>query len=168
MASDHSPIVGRDRHLRELSLLIDAVRHGRGSLVLLSGDAGVGKTRLAEAAVDMAGKAGVDAWWTACWSNAARPLSAWLEHVEIDADAPPNSPRTTDKKHLRGVFEGVRQGGVKLRMDNLVVGTDRAACTITCEMPDGGRLVSNTIYDLEGDKIVRQLDVQVMTDPESS
>jgi len=45
------------------------------------------------------------------------------------------------------------------------VGTDRAACTITCEFPDGRRLLSNTIYDLRDGKIVRQLDVQVM-DPE--
>ena len=32
-------------------------------------------------------------------------------------------------------------------------------------IPDGRRLVSNTIYDLKGGKIVRQFDVQVM-DPE--
>ncbi len=47
-----------------------------------------------------------------------------------------------------------------------MVSSDRAACTITCEFPDGRRLVSNTIYDLKGGKIDRQLDVQVM-DPEA-
>ena len=52
-----------------------------------------------------------------------------------------------------------------LHLDNAVVGGDRAACTITCDLPDGRHLVSNTIYDLEDGKIVRQLDVQVM-DPE--
>jgi len=85
-----------------------------------------------------------------------------LEHIEIDAEAPPNSPRTTDKDHIRNALEGAAQGGVKLHMDNPVVGQGRAACTITCEMPDGKRLVSNTIYDLKDGKIVRQLDVQVM------
>lgn len=85
-----------------------------------------------------------------------------LEHIEIDAGAPPNAPRSTDKDHLRAALAGASQGGVKLHMDNAVVGTDRAACTITCEMPDGRRLVSNTIYDLEDGKIVRQFDVQVM------
>ena len=41
-------------------------------------------------------------------------------------------------------------------MENPVVGSDRAACTITCEMPDGKRLISNTIYELTGGKIARQ------------
>jgi hypothetical protein len=90
-----------------------------------------------------------------------------LEHVEIDAGAPPKSPRTTDfeelGKKLRG---GAADAGVKLSIDNTFVAGDRAACTITCALPDGRRLISNTIYDLEGGKIVRQLDVQVM-DPQS-
>jgi hypothetical protein len=85
-----------------------------------------------------------------------------LEHIEIDAGAPPNAPRSTDKDHLRAALEGAIQGGVKLHIDNAVVGADRAACTITCEMPDGRRLVSNTIYDLDDGRIVRQFDVQVM------
>jgi hypothetical protein len=88
-----------------------------------------------------------------------------LEHIEIDAGAPPKSPRTTDKKQLRGALEGAAEGGIRLHIDNPLVGQDRAACTITCQMPDGKRLVSNTIYDLEDGKIVRQLDVQVM-DPD--
>jgi hypothetical protein len=88
-----------------------------------------------------------------------------LEHVEIDAGAPPKTPRTSDKSHLHDALEGAAQGGVKLHMDNPLVGSDRAACTITCEMPDGKRLVSNTIYELSDGKIVRQLDVQVM-DPD--
>jgi len=93
VTSDRSPIVGRDRHLRELRLLIDSVRHGRGNLVVLSGDAGLGKTRLAEAAVDLAGEAGVDAWWTACWSNAAGPLSVWTDALEALGGSAPAPAR---------------------------------------------------------------------------
>jgi hypothetical protein len=52
-------------------------------------------------------------------------------------------------------------------MENLVVGADRAACTITCEFPDGRRLLSNTIYDFADGRIARQFDVQV-TDPEGA
>ena len=89
-----------------------------------------------------------------------------LEHFEIDAGAPPKSPRKSDFEHLGNALRGAAQAGIKLRMENTVVGEDRAACTITCEFPDGRRLVSNTIYDLAGGKIVRQSDVQV-TDPEA-
>jgi hypothetical protein len=90
-----------------------------------------------------------------------------LEHVEIGAGAPPGSPRTSDFEHIGNGLRGAAGAGIKLRMENTVAGGDRAACTITCEFPDGRRLVSNTIYNLEDGKIVRQFDVQV-TDPEKS
>jgi len=93
--------------------------------------------------------------------------SSELEHVEIDAGAPPGSPRTSDREHIGNALSGAAQAGIKLRLENPVVGGDRAAGTITCEFPDGRRLVSNTIYDLRDGKIVRQFDVQV-TDPEAA
>jgi len=89
-----------------------------------------------------------------------------LDHIEVDEGAPPRSPRRTGADYIRSAVAGATQAGIKLRLENPVVGTDRAACTITCEFPDGRRLLSNTIYDLRDGKIVRQLDVQVM-DPEA-
>src|SRR5437870_366735 len=79
--------------------------------------------------------------------------SSELEHVEIDARAPPGSPRTSDREHIGNALRGAAQAGIKLRLENPVVGGDRAAGTITCEFPDGRRLVSNTIYDLRDGKI---------------
>ncbi|MEA2150215.1 MAG: hypothetical protein QOD69_2045, partial [Solirubrobacteraceae bacterium] len=43
-------LVGRDAELAQLARAVERARRGSGSLLLLSGDAGVGKTRLAEAA----------------------------------------------------------------------------------------------------------------------
>ena len=91
--------------------------------------------------------------------------SSDLDHLEIDAGAPPKSPRRSGIDYLGDAIQGAAQAGIKLHMENPVVGEDRAACTITCEFPDGRRLVSNTIYDLKDGKIIRQFDVQV-TDPE--
>lgn len=93
--------------------------------------------------------------------------SSDLEHIEIDAGAPPKSPRTSDFQHIVNALRGAAQAGIKLGMDNVVAGADRAAATITCVFPDGRRLVSNTIYDLKGGRIARQFDVQV-TDPEGA
>ncbi len=45
------PMIGRDRELAELARLLAAARDGTGGLVLLAGEAGVGKTRLAEEAL---------------------------------------------------------------------------------------------------------------------
>ncbi len=44
-------MVGRERELEELASAFSAAGEGHGSLLLLAGEAGVGKTRLAEAAV---------------------------------------------------------------------------------------------------------------------
>jgi DNA-binding NarL/FixJ family response regulator len=50
-------MIGRERELAELGALLAAAATGAGRLVLLAGDAGVGKTRLAEAAIAAGGLA---------------------------------------------------------------------------------------------------------------
>jgi predicted ATPase len=42
------PMVGRDRELSRVMLLLDHALAGGGRLVLCTGEAGIGKTRLAE------------------------------------------------------------------------------------------------------------------------
>src|SRR3954462_13086289 len=49
------PLVGRDRELQEIGATISAASEGEGGLLLLAGEAGVGKTTLAGAAVAAAG-----------------------------------------------------------------------------------------------------------------
>jgi hypothetical protein len=68
---------------------------------------------------------------------------------------------------MRGAMESMGKNGVTVRLENPVVGQDRAACTLSCNFPDGRRMMSNTIYELEDGKVVRQLDIQV-TDPEGA
>lgn len=88
-----SGLVGRERHLRELRLLVDGVSAARGNLVVLSGEAGAGKTRLAEEAAALAIGAGVEVAWATCWSNAAAPLSTWLDLLAtVDPQATPTTP----------------------------------------------------------------------------
>jgi tetratricopeptide (TPR) repeat protein len=72
-------LVGRHRQLSELGLLIEGVRAGRGGLVVLSGEAGAGKTRLAEEATRLATDAGVDVAWATGWGTAAAPLSTFSD-----------------------------------------------------------------------------------------
>ena len=46
--SYHTKLVGREEELREINRLFQEARSGRGSICLLGGEAGVGKTRLVE------------------------------------------------------------------------------------------------------------------------
>src|SRR5882757_2754321 len=49
-----SVIVGRDDELRALHAALDSARAGRGGAVFLVGESGIGKSRLASAAADLA------------------------------------------------------------------------------------------------------------------
>jgi tetratricopeptide (TPR) repeat protein len=65
--------VGRGREVAELSGALEALRGGRGGLYLLSGEPGIGKTRLAERVADAAAAAGVLALWGRCWESGGAP-----------------------------------------------------------------------------------------------
>ena len=52
------PLVGREEDLGALTTALESVRHGRMATVFLSGDAGVGKTRLVQELVGRAERAG--------------------------------------------------------------------------------------------------------------
>jgi DNA-binding SARP family transcriptional activator len=100
------PFVGRST---ERAALDDAVRDalaGRGSVITIEGEAGIGKSRLAEAATELAVHNGMTVAWTNCLDEiGAPPLWPWLQlaaevagpgapagrdlgtgHDEVDAD----------------------------------------------------------------------------------
>ena len=42
----HAPMIGRDREMEQLTACIDGLLDGRGGIVSIAGEAGLGKTRL--------------------------------------------------------------------------------------------------------------------------
>jgi tetratricopeptide (TPR) repeat protein len=66
-------LVGRARQVGQLRALVDALAEGSGGLVLVAGEAGIGKTRLAEEAMDLAEHAGAEAHRATCWAEAGAP-----------------------------------------------------------------------------------------------
>jgi DNA-binding SARP family transcriptional activator len=65
--------VGRDLELAELDGALADARGGRGRLVLLSGEAGIGKSRLADEASARARAAGARVLWGRCWEAGGAP-----------------------------------------------------------------------------------------------
>lgn len=68
-----SSLVGRRRELEEVSAAIDAAEHGRGQLFLLEGEAGIGKTHLADAIAERARRRGFAVLWGRCWEQGGAP-----------------------------------------------------------------------------------------------
>ncbi|TMK63045.1 MAG: hypothetical protein E6G60_08605, partial [Actinobacteria bacterium] len=102
-------LVGRQRQVRELELVIDALRGGRGNLVVLTGEAGVGKTRLAEEAVRSATAADAATSWVSCWNDAAAPPFWPWAQLLAQVALPEDVDRDTILARLTG--DGTMRGG---------------------------------------------------------
>jgi len=82
-----SPFVGREYERGVLRVALDAALAGSGTVVLLGGEPGIGKTRLASVLVEDAGRRGVPIWWGRGWEDATTPaywpwnaaLRGWLD-----------------------------------------------------------------------------------------
>lgn len=67
------PLVGRRRELHLLEDGLESAVGGRGRLLLVSGDPGIGKTRLCEELAEVASARGVGVAWTRCWDSRSVP-----------------------------------------------------------------------------------------------
>jgi ketosteroid isomerase-like protein len=84
-----------------------------------------------------------------------------FEQTEMDDVTPPNEPRKRTKQDLIEIVERNQSGSkVKLAVDNLFATDDHVAYTVTCTLPDGRRVVGNSILDIRDDKIIRETTVQ--------
>src|SRR5882724_807516 len=71
--------IGRERELAELSSALEGMLAGQGGLFLISGDAGIGKTELAEQFANRARTRGARALWGRCWEGGAPAFWPWIQ-----------------------------------------------------------------------------------------
>jgi DNA-binding CsgD family transcriptional regulator/tetratricopeptide (TPR) repeat protein len=82
LRSSESVFVGRDREIVQgLSLLEDALA-GRGRLLLLAGNPGIGKSRMADELGSRAKERGVQVAWGRCWEAGGAPAYwPWIQSL---------------------------------------------------------------------------------------
>ena len=85
--------VGRDRELRELLSGLDDALRGRGRLFLVSGEPGIGKSRLAEELANRARRRGAEVLTGRCWEAGGAP-AYWPWVQAIRACIRTRDPRT--------------------------------------------------------------------------
>ncbi len=73
-------LVGRKTELEQLTSAVRAARNGRGSLWFLSGEPGIGKSRLSEELADAAALEGTVVVWGRCWEVGGAPAYwPWIQ-----------------------------------------------------------------------------------------
>jgi tetratricopeptide (TPR) repeat protein len=109
-------LLGRQHHVSEIDLLVDAALAGRGNLLLISGEAGIGKTRLAEEAALMAGRKGVSTAWAMFGREAGRPpFWPWVEILGQIRDLVDNSSGRAER--ISAELDRLRPGPHALPID---------------------------------------------------
>jgi eukaryotic-like serine/threonine-protein kinase len=94
-------LVGRERHLVELWAALDEAVGGRGGLLLLAGEPGVGKTRLAEELAAEAARRGVLVVWGRGWEGAGAPAFwPWVEVLRACVGGTPGGPHAGEVANL--------------------------------------------------------------------
>jgi DNA-binding CsgD family transcriptional regulator len=86
-----TPFVGRAGELAALTADLDAAVGGHGGVVLVAGEPGIGKTRLAEELAARAAVRGAVVLWGRCWEGAGAPAFwPWVQvvrgYVQVQAE----------------------------------------------------------------------------------
>ena len=83
------PLLGRDEELASLSAALAEAAAGRGALIQLTGEPGIGKTRLAQALGEQAGRARARVVWARGWDGGGAPAFwPWVQVIrELTAGA---------------------------------------------------------------------------------
>ncbi|WP_336215141.1 BTAD domain-containing putative transcriptional regulator [Nonomuraea sp. LPB2021202275-12-8] len=88
VAAGSERLVGRDEELRTVEARLAEARVGRGGLIVVTGEAGIGKTSLARAAAELAAARGFRVAWGRCLDGGAAPAFwPWRQAGVISARA---------------------------------------------------------------------------------
>ena len=111
--------VGRARELAELTAALEGLDASRGSLFLLSGEPGIGKTRLADELAARASARGATVAWGAAWDGGGAPLLwPWVQVLRSLAPGLP-APGEHLRRDLGSLWEAEESAGTPASGDDL-------------------------------------------------
>jgi hypothetical protein len=101
-------LINRERETAELRAALDDACAGTGRIVLLGGEPGIGKTRLATFAAGEAESRGVPVWWGRGWEDGTAPafwpwnvaLRRWIDQVGPEPVVAAARPWAADLAHV--------------------------------------------------------------------
>src|SRR5262249_2493111 len=98
-----NPLVGRGAELAALAAQLDEAAQGRGGVSLISGEPGIGKTRLARAFAEEARGRGATGLWGGCFEGDwSAPFGPWIEAIgSFFRDASPEQRRALTRGEQR-------------------------------------------------------------------
>ena len=90
-------------------------------------------------------------------------MSLYADDAEVrivNRDNPPSSPfELHGKEEIRNYLQEIPPE-ITERLDQVVADDERAAITVTCQYPDGNRVLCTAMLDLHNGKIVREVAVE--------
>jgi DNA-binding winged helix-turn-helix (wHTH) protein/tetratricopeptide (TPR) repeat protein len=101
-ATTNEPFVGREQAILQLTAAVEAGRAGRGGLLLLAGEPGIGKTRCASEFAALARSRGIPVWSGRCLDAGTAPAFWPFIQVMRDACADPTlaEPERSEAERL--------------------------------------------------------------------
>lgn len=107
---EKTPVEVHQIQIDRIAARIAGTAEGRGGVVVLVGEPGVGKTTLAEQAADMARRAGLEAFWSRCLDASAAP--AFWPWVQLLRQMPDTAAVKEARQRLEGQAEAPETGNV--------------------------------------------------------
>jgi predicted ATPase/class 3 adenylate cyclase len=98
-----TPLVDRTAEFGELTRLWNLAREGRGQAVLVTSEAGVGKSRLTEALADSIGDSCVRVWYHCSPNLQSSPLAPVIQQFTIAADLHESDDDATKLRKVAGL-----------------------------------------------------------------
>jgi tetratricopeptide (TPR) repeat protein len=106
MASS-SALIGREPELARLQEGLEEAARGRGRLVLVAGEPGIGKSRLVDELAAAARERGVVVLWGRCWEAGGAPAYwPWVQALRaFSRDVPPNRLRDLAERYATDLVQ---------------------------------------------------------------